>query len=328
MNRKYWIGVVGYLWLACLVMTALGPPAQSADFPNRAITVIVPYAVGGRSDLTNRMLAHYIKGYLGQPVVIENRPGASSVLGTLHVMNSKPDGYTILAGSGGLTTAPYMVEPPISFRDLAAIGRINYDPVVLAINPNKVNVKTLGEFVAYAKKNPKEVMMAVDPGASNEMHALAFAKAAGVEFRYVPYKGGGERIVALSGGHVDAMFDVQVTVKSAVEAGKAKIIGIASAERAPGMENIETFKEAGINLILGSWNGWLAHKKTPPAILKTLEIALEKATKDPEFVKTLAKADSNASHLPPEDFFKFLAEEDEFSKKMCEALGIKIKKMP
>ncbi len=327
MSKKTWIGIIGMCFATSLLLAVLNPLAYAAEFPTRAVTVIVPYAAGGRSDLANRMLAQYMKPYLGQPVVIENKPGASSVLGNVQVMNSKPDGYTILAGSGGLTTAPYLVETPVTFRDFTPIGRINEDPVIMAINPTKLNVKNLREFIAYAKKNPTEVMMAVDPGMSNEMHALAFAKLAGLEFRYVPYKGGGERIVALSGGHVDAMFDVQVTVKSAVQAGKAKIIGVASAQRVPGLEGVETFKEVGVDLEVGSWNGWLVHKNTPPAIAKVLEIALEKTVKDPEFVKALANVDSVASYQNPEEFFKYLSAEDQFLKKMTEALGIKPKKL-
>lgn len=326
MRKQFWIGLIGVF----LILTPIVPkPAQPASYPTRAITIVVPYAAGGRSDLTSRFVAQYLKGYLGQPVVVEDKPGASSVLGTLHVANAKPDGHTLLAGSGGLTTAPYVVESPVTYRDFAPIGRVNYDPAILAINPTKLKVKNLKEFIDYAKKNPKEVMVAVNPGMSNEMHALAFAKAAGIEFRYVPYPGGGgERIVALAGGHVDAMFDVPVTVKSMVQAGKARIIGIGSAGRFPGTETIETWQEAGVNLVLGSWNGLLAHKKTPPPILKTLEIALEKTVKNPDFVKALFDADSYASYLSPNEFAKFLGEEDQFTKKMSEALGIKPKKMP
>lgn len=329
MKQKFWLALRAISLLAFLGQTALGTAqAQPITYPNRAITVIVPYAAGGRTDLTNRILAQYIKNYLGQPVVVEVKPGASSVLGTLHVANSKPDGYTILGASGGLITAPYTVETPMNYQDFAPIGRFNYDPAVLAISPTKLKVKNLREFVEHARKNPKEVMVAVDPGTSNELHAMAFAKANGIEFRYIPYKGGGERIVALSGGHVDAMFDVPVTVKSAVQAGKAKIIGVGSAERFQTMESIETFKEIGTNLVLGSFNGWTVHKKTPPAIVKTLENALEKATRDPEFIKTLTNSDAFTGYLTAAEFFKFLAAEDTFIKQLAEALGMKPKKMP
>lgn len=127
---------------------------------------------------------------------------------------------------------------------------------------------------------------------------------------------------------MDAMFDVPVTVKSMVQAGKAKIIGIATEERFSAMKEIETFKEIGIDLVLGSWVGLLAHKKTPQAILKRLATDLEKTTKNPEFLKALTNADTYLGFLPPEDFTKFLAEEDRFTKRMCEALGIKPQKMP
>lgn len=191
MDKQYRIGVIGFFLIVSLLSMSFVQPVQSATFPERAITVMVPYAAGGRSDLTIRFVAQFMKDYLGQPIVVENKPGASSVLGTVQVINAKPDGYTLLVGSAPLITAPYMVETPITYKDLAPIGRITYDPAILVINPNKLKVKDLKEFLAYAKKNPKEIMVAVDPGQSNELHALAFAKAAGLEFRYVPYKGVG-----------------------------------------------------------------------------------------------------------------------------------------
>jgi len=277
--------------------------------------------------LTFRIFTQYMKKYTnGQPVVILNKPGSGSVLGMMFVANSKPDGYTLLAEGTAVMTVPYLLSSPVSFRDYANLGRISNDPDVLAVNTSALPVNNIKEFIAYGKQNPKAIIHACTAGAANDLHARAFAKVTGIEIRHLSFAGGGERIVALTGGHANCMFDVPVVVQPAVKSGKAKIIGIAAAKRYADLPDIRTWKEDGVDLVLGGWHGLIAPRNTPPPIVAKLEAIVEQTSKDPECMKAMKEADIYADYLSAKDFLKAMEEEDQFTKNIVEIAGLQPQK--
>jgi tripartite-type tricarboxylate transporter receptor subunit TctC len=326
MKKKDFIAMVGF-WAVLMVLavvTFLPQPVQSEEFPGRAITIVVPFTPGGRTDLTSRIFAQFMKKYTnGQPVVILNKPGSGSVIGMTYVATSKPDGYTLLAEGTAVLTVPYILSSPLSFKDYAGLGRMSNDPDVLVVNTSALPVQNVKEFIAYGKQNPRKLIAAITPGGANDLHARAFAKLAGIEMRYLPFAGGGERITAVIGGHANCMFDVPTGVTPAVKSGKAKIIGIAEEKRHPDFPGIRTWKEDGIDLVLGGWQALFAPKNTPPDILAKLEAIVAKAGNDPECIKALTDAEIYPGYLSPKDFYKAMVEEDKFTKEIVETAGIK-----
>jgi hypothetical protein len=191
--------IIGGLVLLALLLPSWG--AQAQEYPTRSITIIAPYPPGGRTDLCGRTLAQFLKTELGQPVVVINKPGASGVLGAKEVASAAPDGYTLGLFSTGFLTAQYTVPTPTDVKGYELIALINMDPAVIAV-PEVRGWHTLPDYVRYAKENPGKVRVGIDAGSSAQIFAAAFAEKAGTEVTNVPFRGGGERTVALAGGHI------------------------------------------------------------------------------------------------------------------------------
>src|SRR5712671_5248973 len=204
--------------------------ARAQTFPAKAITLIVPFPAGGRTDLTARAIAEAMRDDLRQPIVVVNKPGASGVLGAKEVASAAPDGYTLGLFSTGFLTAQYTVPTPTDVKDYELIALINMDPAVIAV-PEARSWHTLPDYVKYAKDNPGKVRVGIDAGSSAQIFAAAFAEKAGTEVTNVPFRGGGERTVALAGGHIDADFDIVAPLKAMREAKKVRVLGIAADRR-------------------------------------------------------------------------------------------------
>lgn len=243
-------------WFA-IVMAAFSLAAEAQNYPAGPVSLIVPYPPGGRTDLTARVVAQYLKDELGQPVVVVNKPGASGVLGAKEVARAAPDGHTLGFFSTGFLTTQYTVPTPTNVREYELIALVNYDPAAIAGSVAK-GWESLAQVLAAAKAKPRSLRVGINPGSSAHIFAAAFCDAAGIEATFVPFKGGSARAAAIGGGHIDLDFDIVAPMKGMREAGKLRILGIAAERREELYRDIPTMREQGVNLAIHSWHGVFA----------------------------------------------------------------------
>jgi putative tricarboxylic transport membrane protein len=304
-----------------LLLLFLPSAAARAQYPSKPVTLIVPYPPGGRTDLVGRASAQYLKGELGQPVVVVNKPGASGVLGAKEVASAAPDGYTLGIFSTGFLTAQYTVPTPTNVADYEMIALINVDPAVIAV-PEARGWKTLAEFLQYARINPGKLRVGIDPGSSAQIFAAAFVEKAGLQVIYVPFRGGGERTVALAGGHIDADFDIIAPLKTMRDAGKVRVLAVAADKRVDDYPEIPTMAEAGVDLTISSWHGIFAPRGTPAPIVAKISSALRRVTDNAEFRERMHNLQLSVKYLDTAEFRAFFAESDKANLALIRKLGL------
>jgi tripartite-type tricarboxylate transporter receptor subunit TctC len=317
--------VRGYARLAVLLIAAAAAlgvfDATAAAYPARTVSLIVPFPAGGRTDLTGRLIAQHLGKYLGTTIVVVNKPGASGVLGDKEVAQATPDGYTLGFFSSAIITAQYTVTTPADLKDYAAISIVNIDPAALAVKFDSP-WKTLADVVQYARNNPGKLQIGMIPGASAQIFAGGFARAGRLKGIYVPFKGDSDGAAALAGGHIEAHVAVPVSYKALVDARKIRILGIAADARSPLYKDIPTFRENGVDLVIGSFHGVFAPKATPPDVLATLAAALEKVMKEPELIEQMNAAGLGIAYLGQRETATYLAQQDATYKALIEDLDM------
>jgi len=304
---------------AALVMaTASG---FAADYPDRAIKLIVPWAAGGDTDLIFRPFAPLLQKYLGQPIVIANVGGASGTVGEREAAGAAPDGYTIYGPHeyihsvyfGGMIDIKYdaAFEP---------VCMVSSTPSVITVGA-KTPWKTFKELVEDAKKRPDQIVVGASLGSTSQYSIALAAKAAGVTFKYVPYDGTAKRMNALLGGHID-VGDSNLTQKSKVEAGLLRFLANMSEKRTTGLEDVPTLKELGYNVEYSVNRGIMVPKGTPANIIAKLDDACAKATKEPEFAKAMLLQGTEVRYMNAKAYGEFLKKSDAQTKDISKALGL------
>jgi tripartite-type tricarboxylate transporter receptor subunit TctC len=262
---------------AALGAIALAGIACAEDFPTRPITLVVSFAPGGLTDIPARMLAPDLQQRLGQPVVVENKPGASGVIGGQYVVRAQPDGYTLLVAGISEVQNLFYIHVPYSVRtDLAAVGKIaNGPPLVLAV-PGSSPFKSLADLIAYAKQNPGKLNLATTgPATSPAVAVTQLNSLAGIDSVSVPYNGSGPAAAAVAGAQVQAGFVWLPSVAGMVSAGQVRLLAIAMPKRLATLPDLPTFEELGLkNFEHSAFVGLLAPKDTPKAAIATLNNAL------------------------------------------------------
>lgn len=294
-----------------------------AAYPDKPITMIVPFPAGGRTDLTARVVAQHLPKYLGQTVVVVNKPGAGGVLGAKEVATARPDGYTLGLFSTAVVTAQYTVATPTNLNDYVAVSVVNIDPMALAVKYD-APWKTLADLVSYSRKNPDKLRVGMIPGASAQIFAGGFAKAANVKIVNVPFKGDADGVTALAGGHIEAHVAVPVSYKALADAKKVRILGVASESRSTLYNDIPTFRENGVDLVIGSFHIVFAPKGTPAEIPAKLADALAKTMKEAELTKQMSSANLGVAYMNQADTAKFLARQDELYRRLIDELGMRV----
>ncbi|WP_332741605.1 Bug family tripartite tricarboxylate transporter substrate binding protein [Hydrogenophaga sp.] len=286
--------LVGALPAACL-LSALTPSAWAqADFPSHALRVIVPQPPGGGFDFVARALGERLARRLGQPVVVENRTGSGTLIGTDAAAKAAPDGYTLLTGSVSnmvLNMGLYKKLSYDSLRDFEPVGlAVSYSYTLIA--RADLPFKTLAEVVAHAKANPGKLTCA-SAGNGSGQHVLAAAlwQLAGVEITHVPYRGAQAAYTDLLGGRVDMFFDLTPTTRAHIESGKVFPLAVSGAERNALQPTVPTLNETGVaRLDLESWFGFFAPRGTPPQALQRLRTELAAVIAEPELREVFTKA--------------------------------------
>jgi tripartite-type tricarboxylate transporter receptor subunit TctC len=301
-----------------------GTPAQAQNFPTKPVTLIVPWPAGGSSDLALRAFAEAAQKHLGQPVIVENRPGASGTLGPAQMAaTAKPDGYTVSQMPITVFRLPYMTkttfDPAKDFTYIAGLTGYTFGVVVKADSP----WKTFNELLDYAKANPGKVKYGT-PGTGTSLHITMeqIAKLKGVRWTQVPFKGAAETNAALLGGHVDAVAD-STGWRALVASGDFRLLVTWNAERTKNWPDVPSLKDLGINLLANSPYGVAGPKGIDPKVVKTLHDAFAKAVKEPLYVDALQKFDQELAYLNTEDYEKHAAQQIEENKKLVADLGLK-----
>jgi len=308
--------------LALAAALALVSPAAAQTWPDRPIRVIVPYAPGG-TDHQIRAMAPTLQRILGQPLVIENKPGGGAAIGAGFVKDSAPDGYTVLyTGNGALTVVTNMRKQNYSLDDFVAIGNVTGTPFVVAARPG-APFKTIQEMVAYAKANPGKVTYgSAGQGTTTHMAGEALASAAGINIVHVPYQGIGPAVTSILGGNVDIVIGLPSAIMPQVVTGKLVALASTGPAQIELLKGIPTLKESGIDVVDVTKFGMLAPKGIPPAVAQKLTAALREAVAAPEFVELMRKTYNSILYMDPEQFRSTLQTEARYFKAMIDRLGL------
>lgn len=312
-----------HVFLVVLAIASLVDYAFAQSYPAKAVTLVVPFPPGGRTDLTARAVADALKDELRQPVVIVNKPGASGVLGAKEVAGAASDGYTLGFFSTGFLTTQYTVPTPTDVKDYELVSLINYDPAAVAASA-ATGWTTLQQVVAAGKAKPHSIKVGINPGNSAHIFAAAFAKAASLDVIYVPFKGGSARAAAIAGGHIDLDFDIVAPMKPLYDAGKLRVLGVAAEQRIDLYREIPTFREQGVDLVIHSWHGMFAPKGTPARVLVALDASLAKVARNPKFIAQMGKLLLGVRYMNRQEFTGFFADQDSQFKPLIQKLGLMV----
>ena len=274
-----------------LLISGLTLPSFSQSWPSKSIKIIAPVPPGGGVDILSRAIAQKLSVAFSTPVVVENKAGASAVVGTDFVAKSSPDGYTLLMGYSVLATNKYLVKslPYDLEKDLTPVAYVGYIPLML-VTPPSFPPKTVAELITLLKANPDKYSYASGgAGAGAHLSAEMFKHITGTKLVHVPYKGNAPALADVLGGHLPIMFDTITTSLPHVRSGKLKALATTGPKRSPLAPEIPTMIEAGVpGFEISAWYMIFAPKKTPTEILEKLNSAINKAITDPEMVKQMA----------------------------------------
>jgi tripartite-type tricarboxylate transporter receptor subunit TctC len=310
--------------LAALV-PVLSLAQGTASYPDRPIKLVVPYPPGGSTDPVARLLAQDIAPRLGQPIVVDNRPGAAGSIGTEAVARAAPDGYTVLLHTSVIATDPTLKKNAAYDvkRDLAPITLAVTGPYLVVVNPS-LPVKNVAELIAYAKANPGKLFYgSAGQGSSGHLIGELFKQAAGLEMTHVPYKGGGPSITGLMGNEVQLLFDTLGGSRALAERGKLRALAVTSPARSPVMPSVPTVSESGLkDFEAVYWLGIFAPAKTPQPIVDRLYREIKQSLDNPEIKAKLLEQGNVAQALPPAEFAKALDADIQRYKKVIETAKI------
>lgn len=286
---------------ACIAATAVH--AQDR-FPSRPLTLVVAYPPGGSTDPVARLLAQHMAKTMGQPVIVDNRPGASGTMGAAYVGRQAPDGYMALFAPNGVSIHPVTMKKTAGYdvrHDLVPVSLISQGPYVLTVGA-QVPVNSVAELIAYAKARPQKLFYGT-AGVASPLHLLqeVFNRTAGIDLTHVPYKGNGPMLVGLMGGEVQVALDTVTSARPLAEAGKLKILAVTSPKRNGALPNVPTLEEAGVKGLTGGtlWQGVFLPKGTPAPIVAKWNAAVLDALRVPAVVAMLAELGFDAIGTTP-----------------------------
>jgi tripartite-type tricarboxylate transporter receptor subunit TctC len=312
---------IGFSWCA----PATAQPA--GDYPLKPVRVIVGQAPGGGTDIQARLFAHKMGEGLGRTFVVENRTGGGSVVSYRTVVAAPPDGYMLLAVSGGFTIAP-AVHSNLGFdpvKDLAPISLVVQSPFLLLVHPS-LPVKSAREYVALAKKSPGALTYgSAGQGSSTHMAFALFTTLARIEVTHVPYKGTGPALIDAIGGQVHSLVGNVLSSLQYARAGKLRALAVTTSKRSPAIPDLPTLAEAGVpGYESSTWHAWFAPAQTPAAIVERLSAELAKSAKSAEVVARLAPDGSEPIGSSPEQLREFVVKDIARWRKVVREAGIKL----
>ena len=312
---------------AALIFAALCIAARAEDFPARPIHMIVAFAPGGTADFTARVITDKMQALLGQPIAVENKPGANGAIGAEYVAKSEPDGYTLFFTTVGAVAINPTLRSDLPYdplRDFAAVGKAAVNSTILVVNAD-MKVGSARELADLARRKPNNITIGITGrGAISDLGRQLFEDAAGIKLQGVPYRGAAPAITDMLAGHLDGLFGDVPTVMAQVKSGKLKALAATSSERSDIFPDVPTFVEQGFADVVGdNWDAVLAPAGTPPSVLAKLNAALVAAVNDPGVRSRLHNAGTQPAPSTPEAFEKYLRAEIARWGKVIREKGIK-----
>ena len=296
----------------CLTF-AYGGSAIAQDYPNRPIRLIVPFAPGGGSDFMGRLIGQKLSEQLGQQVVVDNRPGAASLVGTQIASRGAPDGYTLILADAGFTiNIAFFKDPKYdALKDFDPISVIAGTPYIFVVNPSLPYTKTLKDFVAAAKAQPGKIAIgSAGSGSGTHMTGELFKLRAGIDLTHVPYKSVGPAMADVVGGQIQSTISTPPAALPLAKAGRLKILAAAAPKRSPLMSDVPTFAENGVaDVNVSNWYSVMSVGGTPKAIIKRLHEEIHRAIASPDMRERLANAGLEPAPNTPEQFRSMVAAE-------------------
>ncbi len=298
--------------LLAVALTVAAGAACAQSYPNKAVRLVVPFLAGGSTDIVGRTVGQKLSEMWGQPVVVDNRPGGGTTIGTDMVAKAAPDGYTLL-----VTPAPFTINPSLlsklpydALNDFAPITLINTTPLVLVVNPG-VPAKSIKELIALAKARPGELNFGSSgTGGSNHLAGELFNAMAGVKMVHIPYKGNAGALTDIVGGHLDVVYNGLTSALALIKGGKLRVLAVTSLQRNAALPDVPTLDETGLKGFEAvAWNGLTAPAKTPRDVIAKINADVLRVVNSPELKERLKAEGSDPVGSSPEQFAKFLRDE-------------------
>ena len=310
--------------LAAAAATLFGPGiSRAADYPTRSIEIIVPFGAGGGTDALARAFADTARKHMTQPFVVNNKPGASGVIGWSDVVNAKPDGYKLALMTVELTILPHLGLSKFGVEEFAPIARMNADPAAITVKGD-APWNTVEEFIAAAKKSNGE--MKVGNSGNGSIWHLAAASVedkTGAKFSHIPYQGAAPAVLSLLGGHIDAVAVSPAEVAPHLASGKLKMLAIMADQRLKAFDKVPTLKERGIDVSLGAWRGLGAPKGTPKEVIDVLKDVAQKTMNEPAMREAMDKLALGYAYGDETAFKATMARDNDNFKALIPKLNLK-----
>ena len=320
-----------HAWIVGLTISCLGMMPHAAaqeSFPNKSIRLVVPFAPGGVTDTSGRLIAENLSKRLGQQVYVENKPGASGNIGTTQVANAEPDGYTLVLGfDGTMVINPHVFDkiPFDTIKDFAPVGKIGNAILILVANPG-VPAKTLQEVIALSKKQSGGLSYGTSGvGGTPHIAGELLNQQSGSMLLHIPYKGGGQALIDVQGGTIPLVYTAVAGAYQLVQTGRVIPIAVSSAQRAVSLPDVPTFIESGLkDFVVDSWVGIFAPAKTPKSIVTRLNNELNLVLKDPDVIAKLNTLGITAAPETPEQFSEEIKKDLARYGAVVKAAGIRV----
>jgi tripartite-type tricarboxylate transporter receptor subunit TctC len=311
-----------------LAAAAFEAPAQAPAYPTKPIRIVIGFAPAGAADYVARSMSEAFSKALGQPVLVDNKPGNGSSIAADLVAKSPPDGYTLLIASPSSISVNPALNPKLGYspRDLQPVTKMTTSPLVLAVNP-ATGIRSVAELIAAAKKDPGKLNYSTSGnGSAPHLGAALFSKLTGVEMTHVPYRGGSLAIQSVMAGDTQLTFGTSPSVLPQAGGGRLRVIAVSTRERSPLVPDVPGMREAGLpDYNLEFWYGMFVPANTPAPIVKKIYEATVAAMQQPSVRAALAREGTDVSiSRSPEDFEKFLAEDDRFWVDLARSAKLKV----
>lgn len=301
--------MVGCLGLFAVVGSAARAQEEPSKYPTRPIHLIVGFAAGGGNDIIARVVGQKLSESLGQPVIVENKPGGGAIVATEYVAKSAPDGYTLLLSASGISVNPalYNKLPYDAVNDFVAVSQLASFPLIMIVSANSP-IRSVSELVAYAKANPDKANYS-SSSASFQLVTELFKQKTGAPMQAITYKSANESVLAVISGQVTTTIADAGPVIQQVKSGTARALAVATAKRLDDLADVPTLKEAGADVEAVLWNGILVPKGTPPAIVRKLEAEFMRIPRLPDVIARLKPLGIDMTGTSSEDFAKIITSE-------------------
>lgn len=311
-----------HLLAAAAVLPWVGA-ARAAGYPERPVELLVPYQAGGGTDALARAFADHARKHFAQPFVVSNKPGASGAIGWAEVLNAKADGYKMAVMTVELTTLPHLGLAKFTHEDFAPVARLNADPAAITVKA-EAPWATVEEFLAAARKAPQPLQMG-NSGNGSIWHlaAASLEDKTGVKFNHIPFQGANPAVLALMGGHIDAVAVSPAEVGTFVASGKLRTLAVMADQRAPGFDKVPTLKERGIDLSVGTWRGLGVPKATPREVVQALKDVAAKVMAEPSMREAMTKLNLGIAYGDDALFKATLQRDHEAFRTLIPKLGLK-----